>query len=60
MTYRDLAEYLSTLTERDLNRAAQVRIADQVIPLVGIYDCGCAECPMVDIGPIEGVPAGRA
>jgi hypothetical protein len=39
MTYRDLLEFLSGLTERDLDRDALVRIADQVLPLAGSYDC---------------------
>jgi hypothetical protein len=60
LTYRDLLEFLSGMTERDLDRAAHVRIATQVLPVAGIYDCGCAYCPMLDLGPIEGVPVGRA
>jgi hypothetical protein len=60
LTYRDLLDFLSGLTEVGLDKAAYVRIADQVIPVAGIYDCGCGACPMLDLGPIEGVPAGRA
>jgi hypothetical protein len=60
MTYRELLGALEGFTERSLDRDAMVRIADQVLPLAGIYDRGCAECPMLDFGPVEGVPAGRA
>jgi hypothetical protein len=62
MTYRELLGVLEGFTERDLDRDAMVRIADQVIPLAGVYDCDrrCGECPMLDVGPVEGMPAGRA
>jgi hypothetical protein len=33
MTYRDLLEYLSSFSERDLDKVAQVLIVDQVIPV---------------------------
>jgi hypothetical protein len=33
MTYAQLLDYLCSLSDRDLDRAAMVRIADQVLPL---------------------------
>jgi hypothetical protein len=35
-------------------------IADQVIPVFAIHNCGCEDSPLLDVGPIAGVPAGRA
>jgi hypothetical protein len=62
MTYRELLGALESFTERDLDRDAMVRIADQVLPLAGIYNCGFdfAECPMLDLGPFEDLPVGHA
>lgn len=59
MTYCDLLEYLSSFSERDLDKVAQVLIADQVIPVLAIHDCGCEDSPLLDVGPMAG-PAGRA
>ena len=59
MTYRELLDALESFSERELDKVAQVLIADQVIPLVGIHDCGCEDSPLLDVGPMA-VPAGRA
>ena len=59
----DLSRLLGALdgfTERDFDRDAMVRIADQVLPRAGIYNCGCAECLMLDLGPFEDLPVGHA
>ena len=59
MTYRELLHALEGFTEEDLAKPAQVLIADQVIAVVDIHDCGCADSPLLDVGPIA-MPAGRA
>jgi hypothetical protein len=59
MTYADLLDWLTTLSDIDLAKPAQVLIADQVIPVAGIHDCGCEDSPMLDVGPMA-EPVGRA
>jgi hypothetical protein len=58
MSYQELLDWLCTLTEHDLDKQVQVLIADQVIPVACIHDCGCEYSPLLDVGPMAG-PVGR-
>jgi hypothetical protein len=59
LTYQQLLDWLTTLSDSDLAKPVQVLIADQVIPVVDIHT-GCSDSPMLDVGPMAGVPVGRA
>jgi hypothetical protein len=60
MTYAELLDWLTTLSDRDLAKPVRALIADQVIPVFAIHNCGCEDSPLLDVGPMAGVPAGRA
>jgi hypothetical protein len=56
MTYAQLLDWLTTLSDADLKKAVQVLIADQVIPVSGIHHCGYQGSPALDSGHCTDVP----